>query len=156
MRLRPTVPRSAHTVRAAVKLIYLAAAAELALLVSVVLTAASARAQVLKIAPAHVQAATAHIVIDEIGLPIGILLVLLLAWAIGRGQDWARLVLSAYFGLTTLSILFAFAQDGPAIVPADMIASGVFWLVLLAAVVLIFNPHSARYYGHEPAQRQSA
>jgi hypothetical protein len=156
MRLRPTVPRSAHTVRAAVTLVYLAAVAEMALLATVVLTAASAEAEVRKIAPAQLSAATTHIVVDEIGLPVSILLVLWLAWAIGRRQDWARLVLTAYFGLTTLSILFALAQDGATIVPADMIASGVFWLFLLAAVVLIFTPQSARYYQPQPTERQAA
>jgi hypothetical protein len=156
MRLRPTVPRSAHTVRAAVKLVYLAAVAELALLATVVLTAASAEADVRKIAPAQVSAATTHIVIDEITLPISIVLMLWLAWAIGRRQDWARLVLTAYFGLTTLSILYTLAQGAAAVVPADLIAGGVFWLFQLAAVVLIFTPQSARYYQPQPTERQAA
>jgi len=156
MRLRPTVPRSAHTVRAAVKLVYLAAVAELALLATVVLTAASARAEVLKIAPAQVSALTVHIVADEVFLPISILLMLWLAWSIGRRQDWARLVLTAYFGLTTLSLLYTLAQGAATVVPADLIAGGVFWFFQFAAVVLIFTPQSARYYQPQPTERQAA
>ena len=156
MRLRPTVPHSARTVRAAVKLVYLAAVAEMALLATVVLTAASAEAEVRKIAPTQVSAMTTHIVADEISLPISILLMLWLASAIGRRQDWARLVLTAYFGLTTLSILYVLAQGAATVVPADLIASGVFWLFQLAAVVLIFTPQSARYYQPQPTERQAA
>jgi hypothetical protein len=156
MRLRPTVPRSAHTVRAAVKLVYLAAVADMALLATVVLTAASVEADVRKIAPAQVSAVTTHIVVDEIALPFTIVLMLWLAWAIGQRQDWARLVLTAYFGLTTLSLLYVVSQGAAPVVPADLIASGVFWLIQLAVVVLIFTPQSARYYQPQPNERQAA
>ncbi len=156
MRLRPTVPHSARTVRAAVKLMYLAAAAEAAVLLTVVLTAASVRAEVVKAAPAALHTAQFRIIADVVALPITMLLVLWLAWAIGRGLDPARLTLSAYFGLTTLDIVYSLSQGAAVIAPADLIASGVFWLLLLAAVILVFIPRSAPYYRGEPAQRQHA
>jgi hypothetical protein len=94
--------------------------------------------------------------VDKIGLPLDIVLLLFLAWAIGRGQDYARLVLSAFFALSTLSMLFLVSQDAASVAPADMIASGVFWAIQLAAVILVFVPQSAPYYRPQPTERLSA
>ncbi|HTT50295.1 MAG TPA: hypothetical protein VMH35_02685 [Streptosporangiaceae bacterium] len=156
MRLRPTVPRSARTVRAAVKLICLSALAEAAALISLVVTYGSIKAEVLKLAPADWPGTSLHLTVDFVTGPIIVAMLLWLAWAAGRGHDWARLVFSALFGLTTLAVLFALALDTPTVAPAAFTCATVVWFSQLGAVLLIFNPRSARYYGHEPAQRQSA
>lgn len=156
MRVRPSVPHAAHTVRAAVKLIYLDAVVLAGTLITVLLTAGSVQATVRRVAPAQLPALQSHLFVDKIGLPLDIVLVLLLAWAIGRGHDYARLVLSAFFGLTTLSILFLVSHDAASVAPADLIASGVFWAIQLAAVILIFTPQSAPYYRPQPTERLSA
>jgi hypothetical protein len=156
MWLRPTVPRSARTVRAAVTLTCLSALAEAAALASLAITYGSIKAQVLKLAPADWPAASFHLTFDFVVCPLIVAMLLWLAWAIGRGHDWARLVLSALFGLTTLAVLFALAMGAAVVAPAAFTCATVIWLSQLGAVVLIFNPRSARYYRHQPAQRLSA
>jgi uncharacterized membrane protein YfcA len=71
----------------------------------------------------------------------------------GRGYDWARLVFTALFALTTLSMIGALAHHAAVYARADLIAGIVLWLVALAAVVLIFSRKSNPYYRQEPAQR---
>ena len=156
MRLRPSVPHSAHTVRAAVKLVYLAAAAMAGSLVTVLLTAGSLEAAVRRVAPAELSAAQNHLFVDKIGLPLDIVVLLFVAWGIGRAQDWARLVLTAFFALTTLSLLYTVSQGAASVAAADLIAGGVCWALQLAAVILIFTPRSAPYYRPQPTERLSA
>ena len=76
-----------------------------------------------------------------------------MAWANSRGYDWARLVFTAFFALTTLSLIGALADHAAAYARADLIAGTVLWLVALAAAVLIFSKKSNPYYRREPAQR---
>jgi hypothetical protein len=102
----------------------------------------------------------AHIIAVEIAAPIGIGLWLWMAWAIGRGHDWARRVFTAFFSLVTLSLLGLLAEGAAVYAPAQLITTAVVWLVQLTVIVLIFGkasaPYyktSARYYQHKPAQR---
>ena len=145
MRLWPAAPRPG-TVRAAVRLMLAGAVAELAALVTVVLTAGHVKATVLAKDPAAWHAALVHLTAAEVGAPIAAGLWLWLAWAIGRGHDWARMVFVAFFGLATLSILSSLAQGAAVGAPADLIAASVVWALGLASVVLIFSPASGRYY----------
>jgi hypothetical protein len=145
MRLWPVAPRPG-TVRAAVRLMLAGALAELATLVTVVLTAGQVKAGVLAKDPAAWHGAMVHITLDEICLPIAIGLWLWLAWANGRGQDWARLVSLSSFSLTSLGLLYVLSQDAQAVALADVIAAAVVWAIGLASVVLIFTPASGRYY----------
>jgi hypothetical protein len=155
MRLRPTVPHSARTVRAGVTLMYLAALAELAAVITIVVTSAAVLAYVHRAAPSYTHAAALSLTEDEIAGPIAIVLMLWLAWAAGRRQGWARVVFFILFGLETLGILAALAEGAPVAAPADFAGGVLVWLLQLAAVVLIFTPQSAPYYRHgsEPAER---
>jgi ABC-type uncharacterized transport system permease subunit len=76
-----------------------------------------------------------------------------LAWANGRGYDWARLVFTAFFALTTLSLLTGLAGHAAIYARADLIAGITLWLVALAAAVLIFSKKSNGYYRREAAPR---
>ena len=145
MRLWPAAPRP-RTVRAAARLMVAGALAELAALVTVVLTAGQVKAVVLAKDPAAWHAALVHIVAAEVGAPIAVGVWLWLAWANGRGHDWARMLSMAFFGLATLSILSSLAQGAVVGAPADMIAAAVVWTLGLASVVLIFTPAANRYY----------
>ncbi len=156
MRLRPTVPHSARTVRAGVKLIYLAALAELAAVITIVVTSAAVQAYVHRTVPSATHAAALSLTEDEIVAPIAVVLLLWLAWAVGRRHYWARVVFFIFFCLATLSIIAALSEGAPVVAPADFAAGVLAWLLQLAAVVLIFNPQSAPYYRHEPAERLSA
>jgi hypothetical protein len=156
MRLRPTVPHSARAARAGVTLIYLAALAELAAVITIVATSAAVQAYVHRTVPSATHAAALSLTEDKIAAPIVVVLLLWLAWAVGRRHYWARVVFFIFFCLSTLSIIAALSESAAVVAPADFAAGVLTWLLQLAAVVLIFNPQSAPYYRHEPAERLSA
>jgi hypothetical protein len=145
--------RPPRTVRNAVRLMYAGAALELAAFVALVVTAGSVKSAVLHSHPALWPTALVHLTIDEVAAPIAIGLWLWLAWANSRGYDWARLVFTAFFALTTLSLVGGLAGHAAVYARADLIAGTALWLVALAAAVLIFSKKSAPYYRSEPAQR---
>src|SRR4029077_6451559 len=76
-----------------------------------------------------------------------------LAWANGRGQDWARPLSAACFALISLGVLAALAQGTAALAPATMIAAAVVWALGLSSVVLIFTPAACRYYRPQAVQQ---
>jgi len=152
-RPRTSGPRPPRTIINAVRLMYAGAALELATLVTILVTAGSVKSAILGSHPAVWHVALIHLTADEIGAPIAVVLWAWLAWANGRGYDWARLVFTAFFALTTLSLLNALAGHAATYARADLIAGTILWLVALAAVVLIFSKKSNAYYRREPAQR---
>jgi uncharacterized membrane protein len=87
-----------------------------------------------------------HEVADLAGGPVAIGLWLWLAWANGKGEDWARMLSGACFGLLTLTVLGALAQHAATYAPASLIAAAVLWVIGLASVLLIFTPAAGRYY----------
>jgi hypothetical protein len=152
MRLWPAAPRP-RTVRAAVKLMLAGAAAELAALVTVLVTSGAVRAAVAARYPAAEDSVTVHQVTMLVGAPVAIGMWLWLAWANGRGEDWARMVSGACFGLLTLAVLAQLSQHAATYAPAGMIAAAIVWAIGLVSVVLIFTPAAGRYYRPQPAQQ---
>jgi hypothetical protein len=150
MRLRPA-SRPPRTLLTAVWLVCAGAAAELAGWITYVVTAGRVRSAMAHANPALWHLLQIHLVATEICAPISIGLWLWMAWANGRGHDWARGVFSAFFGLMTLSLLGLLAEGAAVYAPAELIATAVVWLVQLAVIVLIFGKTSAAYYGREPA-----
>jgi hypothetical protein len=150
MRLWPAAPRP-RSVRVAVKLMLVGAAAELAAMITAISTLGSARATVAARDAAAMQAVHLHQV-TIIGLaPVAIGIWLWLAWANGRGQDWARLLSAGCFALISLSVMAQLAQGVAAFAPATVIAAAVVWALGLSSVVLIFTPAAGRYYRPQPA-----
>jgi hypothetical protein len=145
---RPGQPR---TVFAAARLMWAGALAELAALITVIVTADSVRSAVMRSHPDAVRGVTTHVVIDLIGVPLIIGVWLFLAWAISRGRDAARFAFTAFFLLLTMSLIIAQAQGDAVYAPADLIAGAAVWFVALVAVVLIFVPASNRYFRQAPA-----
>jgi len=145
MRLWPAAPRP-RAVRAAVKLMLAGAAAELAAVVTVAMTSGAVRAAVAARDPANVNAAMVHQVAILAAAPVAIGMWLWLAWANGRGEDWARMISAACFGLLTLSVLGSLSEHAGTYAPASTIAAGIVWAIGLASVVLIFTPAAGRYY----------
>ncbi len=145
MRLRPR-PGQPRTVFAAVRLMRAAALAELAALITIVVTAGSVKSAIVRGDPAAMHAATTHIVAIEVAAPIVIAVWLFIAWASSQGRDAARFALASLFSLMTISLIIAQAQGAMAYAPADLIAGAVEWSVALTAVVLIFTRPSNRYY----------
>ena len=152
MRLWPTLPRP-RAVRAAVTLMLAGAAAELAAVITIIATMGTVRAAVAGRYPAAVYGAMVNLTIDVALAPVAIGLWLWLAWANGKGRDWARMVSLACFGLITLSVMGALAQQSGTFAPADLMAGAVEWVIGLASVVLIFTPKASQYYQPEPIQQ---
>ncbi len=152
MRLWPAAPRP-WTVRAAVRLMLAGAAAELAALITAAVTDSTVRKAMTARYPAAVHAATVHQVLIFAVAPVAIGMWLWLAWANGRGEDWARMVSAACFGLLTLAVLGNLSQHAATYAPADMIAATIVWAIGLVSVVLIFTPAAGRYYRPELAQQ---
>jgi hypothetical protein len=152
MRLWPAAPRP-RSVRAAVTLMLAGAAAELAALITVAVSFGAVRAAAAARYPATADAVLVHQVAALAGGPLAIGLWLWLAWANGKGEDWARMLSAACFGLLTLSVGSALAQHVAAGAPATMIAAATVWAIGLASVVLIFTPAACRYYRPQVAQQ---
>jgi hypothetical protein len=102
---------------------------------------------------ATLQAVHLHQVTDIALAPVAIGMWLWLAWANGRGQDWARPLSAACFGLISFSLIAALAQDAAAFAPAVMIAAAIVWALGLSSVVLILTPAAGRYYRPQPARQ---
>jgi membrane protein implicated in regulation of membrane protease activity len=79
-------------------------------LITIVATAGSVKSAILGSHPAAWHLALIHLTINEIAAPIVMVLWAWLAWANSRGYDWARLVFTALFALTTLSLIGALAH----------------------------------------------
>jgi hypothetical protein len=155
MRLRPGVPRSARTVRAAVRLMYAGAAASTANLIMLLAVIADIRAY--HVAGGHRLAAAV------VGQQIASCLVPIVLWlwmarANGQGRNWARHLSAVLFGLATLNLTGAFGTPmiqlrlvpvvgvfGPAV-------SVLIWLIGLAAVWLLWHPASTTYFKPHSAQ----
>jgi hypothetical protein len=144
MRLWPAARRP-RAVRAAVTLMLAGAAAELAALVTVAVTWGAVRAGAAR-DPAAASAVLSHQVAVMAGGPVAVGMWLWLAWANGRGQDWARLISAACFGLLTLTIAGSLSEHAAVYAPATLIAGAVVWAIGLASVMLIFTPAAWRYY----------
>ena len=128
------------------------AAAELATAITVVVTASTVRAAVAARYPAAVPPATVHQVLVLASAPVAIGLWLWLAWANGQGQDWARMISAACFGLLSLIMLGNMSEHAATYAPADMIAAAIVWAIGLVSVLLIFTPPAWRYYRPQPVQ----
>jgi hypothetical protein len=148
MRLRPAV-RPPRTVRSAVRLMCAGAVAELAAVVTMVLTAARMKAALAKgpgLTAAQWHTVTSLLTFKEVGGGIAVVLWLFLAWAMSQRRDVARFAFTAFFALISMIMLSALAQQGTAYAAADFAAGAAVWLVALATMVLIFARPSNTFY----------
>lgn len=150
--LRPARGQPRH-VRAAIRLMYVGAAAQLATLITVIETAGSVRSAVARRYPGLAMAQHAvniTLVIDYAGISVGIAVWLALTWMLIRGRDRARVSLAADAGAMILSMLIAIGQGSAVYAPADLIAGAVVLLIALAACGLLFTRTSGRFYHPQP------
>jgi hypothetical protein len=131
----------------------------LTVLVTIVVTLGSVRS-----AAVHDEAVQWHtVMLTQVvpvlaSAPIGAGVWLWLAWANGRGHNWARFAFAALFGLLTIGLLFVLAeggdgQDAFTVLMPDLIAAAALWLVALVAMVLIFSETASPYYQRRAATR---
>jgi hypothetical protein len=163
LRMRPGVPASAPTVRAAVRFMYAGAAVStvsliifLALIGDIMVRHA--------IFGYHLSAAQASQLLSTsaVTIPIVLGLVPIALWLwmareTGRGRNWARGLSTVLFGLATLSLSSVFPQPVfnisfvpavhlsfvPALGPAITVLT---WLAGLAAVWLLWRPASTPFF----------
>jgi len=147
--------RSPRPVLNAVRLMCAGAVLTLAVLATVLVTLGSLRSDFIQ----NFTAAQWHtVMLTQIvpvlaSAPIGAGVWLWLAWANGRGYDWARPAFMALFGVVTTGLLLGVGEGTALYAPADLIAATVLWLVGLAVIVLIFSKTASPYYQQEPAQQ---
>ena len=162
LRMRMGLSRTPRTVLYAVRLMYLGAVAQLAVLIIVILTAGHIRTAVRTAMVAyHNPAVTAQVmhavnislVVDQVVIPVLAVLWLFMAWANGKGYDWARVATISLFGLSSAGMLIDLMQGSAKYAPAALIGAGVEWVIGLAAVVLILRKQSWPYYVRHPATR---
>jgi hypothetical protein len=148
MRLRPSVPRSNRSAFRAVKLMYVGAVVELAAAIVILATIGDVRSNVVKRNPGLTQAQWHAVVAGKLeptavaaGIAIGFWL--WMAWSIGRGHRWARIVFAIFFGLNIYGLLDGLAGGSAVYARPDLAIGIVLCLVELAAVALMFNPQIA-------------
>jgi hypothetical protein len=175
LRLRPSVPRSARTVRAAVRVMYagaLVSTANLIILLAVLADITAYHA----ILGYHLTAAQVSQALNMLAITTAIVLALVpialwlwMARETGRGRNWARGLSTVLFGLATLSLTSVVPQPVinitfvPTVrlsfVPAlGVIVPVLTWLAGLAAVWLLWRPSSTAYFkppGYLAARHQA-
>jgi len=143
MRLRPSVPRSARTVRAAVRLMYAGAAVTtLSLIISIISLAFIGRSAATLRLAGRSQPFWVAITVGIVGGLVVIALWLWTARANSQGRNWARILSTVLFGLATLELIsFSEAQT-----VLGLIFWAPTWLVGLAAVWLLWRPDSSAFF----------
>jgi len=140
MRLHPGVPRSARTVRVAVRLMYAGAAVTtLSLILAIFSLAYVGRgAAALRLAGRS----QALPVVITVGIGGGLVMIALWLWmarAIGQGRNWARIVSTVLLGLATLHL---FGNRGV----VQVVFATLTWLIGSAAVLLLWRPSSSAFF----------
>jgi hypothetical protein len=132
---------------------YAGAAVEVIDVVVAVATASSLKSPILTRHPGHAVAPlhtgeVSRAVPLVVGGAIAIGLWLWMAWANGRGRNWARAVSAVLFGINTLDLLGSiYLVRAPV---ATLIVGALLWLVGLGAIVFIFRKESAPFYRQQP------
>jgi len=85
-----------------------------------------------------------------IGAAVATALWLWMAWANGRGYNWARILSAVFFGISSLDLVITFAAVRA---PGGIIVSFAIWLVGLGAIVLLFSRESSAFFRQLPAFR---
>jgi hypothetical protein len=156
LRLWPSVPRSARTVRAAVKLMYAGAAVSIVNLVILVALIGDIKVSQLLNTP--------FITVSIAWSLAPLALWLWMARENGRGRNWARIVSTVLFGAATLDLTGAFRWPPGIQLSLVPITAGsptvpvLYWLVGLAAVWLLWRPASSAFFrppGYTQAQHQA-
>jgi hypothetical protein len=144
MRLRPSVPRSNRSVFSAVKLMYLGALVELAAAITILATIGDVRSNIVKRNPGLTDAQWHAVVAGQLaptavaaGIAVG--LWLWMAWAIGRGHRWTRIVFAIFFGFNAFGLFNGLIQGSAVYARPDLAIGSVLCLVELAAVARVFQ-----------------
>jgi hypothetical protein len=142
MRLRPSVPRSERSVFATIKLMLVGAAVELAVGITVLVTANQVQSQVASHNPGF-NAAQGHAAVMSkldplvMAAAIAVLFWLCMAWAHGRGHRWTPIALAVFFATNTSSLVQGLANGSAVYARADLVVGGTLWLLEAAVLVIL-------------------
>jgi hypothetical protein len=145
MRLRPSVPKSARTVRAAVRLLCAGAAVSTTYLAIALAFSGNISNYHVKVLGHYLTAARfshLHPLIITLVMAFGIAMIagwLWMARAVGQGRNWARILCTVLFALATLELT---GNHGAVQVLWAMPT----WLTGAAAVWLLWRPSSSSYF----------
>jgi hypothetical protein len=169
LRLLPSVPRSARTVRAAVKLMYVGAVVNTVNLVMLLALIADAEIYhailghhltAAQVSHVNTRVITTFVVLDLVPIAVW----LWMARSCGRGRNWARIVSTMLLGLATLNLtsVFSWLPPGIHLTFVPMVFGPalpvLYWLVGLAVVWLLWRPASRAFFrppGYTQAQHQA-
>jgi hypothetical protein len=145
MRLRPSVPQSARTVRAAIRLMCAGAAVSTVYLIIALAYSGDIKAYHLKV-PGHplTTAQLSHLHPLIITLVVIFALAVIAGWlsiarAADQGRNWARILSTALFGLATLELTSSHSA-------AQLLWTMPTWLTGAAAVWLLWHPASSAFF----------
>lgn len=147
MRMGPGRSSPPRAVASAMRLMRAGAATEIAGLAVALATASRVQSALLRDHPGFL-AAHWHVLLlfIELGVPLPAGLWLWLAWANGRGHQWARTAFAGVFAVYTLLVLAKLAAGAATYAPADLLVVGVQWGIGLAVVLLIFSGSAGAFY----------
>ena len=150
--LAPEPAQQPRSVRTAVRLMWVAAGIEVVALIIALLTRSALKAAILRRHPHYTAtqlhtAESAQTVVLVVGALIAVALWLWMAWANGRGHNWARVVSAVFFGISTLGLIVSF-PEGRGV--GDIIVGAILWLIGLAVIVLLFRKESAPFFARQP------
>lgn len=144
MHLRRRVPRSDRSALNAVKLMYVGAVLELAVAVVILATVADLKANVIMASPGLTEGewhavVTGQLVPLEVAAILSVGFWLWMAWAVGRGHLWARIVFALFFALNISSLINGLVNGSAVYARPDLAVAIVLCLVELASVIVLFR-----------------
>jgi hypothetical protein len=155
LRMHLGMSRAPRPVRNAVRVMCLGAVLTLADVVVVLVTLGGVRSAAVHDLTA---AQWPFVMLTQVGFwlasaPIGAGLWLWLAWANGRGYQWARPAFAAFFGVLAFVPFLGLGEDALPYTLADVITTTVLCLVAAVAMLLISSETARPYYQRRAATR---
>jgi hypothetical protein len=144
LHLRPRLPRSDRWSLTALRLMYIGALAELATVLTVRATFGQIRASILARHPGYTQAQWEAELAGSlkplvVAGSIAVVVSLVIAWAYGRRQRWAKIVFAALFALNLYSLVNGLRHGSATYARLDLAAAVALCATQLAGVVLAFH-----------------
>lgn len=146
LQLLPRVPRWDRERLAAVRMMWVGALAELATLVTVVVSADTIRTSLVRHDPRYSAAQWHHEVSAGLhplmfGAACSVAFWVVMAWVIGRGGRWRgpRIAFAMFFIMITISLLNGLDHGSAQYARIDLVAGSVLWLITFAALLAVFQ-----------------
>lgn len=152
---RPPVPQS---ITRAVQFMYAGAAASLVGIIISMTTIGSLKSDIIKRYPNYTQTQVnnaEHVAIGA-AIVVGLITVGLWVWMAQMnkaGKNWARIVSTVLFGLSTISMLSGLASAGVATGGVARLYGIVVWLIGLGAIIFLWQRQSTEFFKSASAPR---